>query len=115
MTGRMLRQPDNLKLLYKCSSLQRKVLLKSANSALVHAIWDCITNIIHQRIPITTKQKGVLAKKRNVLRALANSGTKTSKKKKLLIQHGCGILKTILVGCWTSLHHYGYHPWKKSF
>ena len=34
MTGRMLRQPDNLKLLYKCSSLQRKVLLKSANSAL---------------------------------------------------------------------------------
>ena len=92
----MLRQSDNLKLLHKCSPLQRQVLSKSANPALIHAIYDCITNIIHQRIPITAKQKGVLAKKKNVLRTLANSRTKTSRKKKVLIQHGGGILKTIL-------------------
>ena len=64
MTSRMLKQSDNLKLLHKGSPLQRKVLLKSANPALVHAICDCITNIIHQRIPIAAKQKGVLAKQK---------------------------------------------------
>ena len=96
MTSRMLKQSDNLKLLQKCSPLQRKVLSKSAYPALVHAICDCITNIIHQRIPITAKQKGVLAKKKSMLKTLANSRTKTSRKKKLLIQHGYGILKTIL-------------------
>ena len=96
MTSPMLKQSENLKLLHKCSPLQRKVLLKSANPALVHAICDCITNIIHQRIPITAQQKGVLAKKKNVLRTLANSRTKTSKKRKPSIQHGGDILKTIL-------------------
>ena len=96
MTSCMLKQSDNLKLLHKCLPLQRKVLLKSANPAFIHAICHCITSIIHQRIPITSKQKGVLAKKKNILRTLANIRTKTSRKKKLLIQHSGGILKTIL-------------------
>ena len=66
MSSRMLKQSDNFKLLHKCLPSQRKVLLKLANPALIHAIFDCITNIIHQRIPITAKQKGVLAKKKRV-------------------------------------------------
>ena len=56
-TSRMLKQSDNFKLLHKCSPSQTKVLLKSANPALTHAICDCITNINHQRIPITAEQK----------------------------------------------------------
>ena len=65
-TSRMLKLSDNLILLRKCSSLQRKFLLKSANPALIHAICDWNTNIIHQRIHITAKQKGVLAEKKRV-------------------------------------------------
>ena len=45
---------------------------------------------------MTAKQKRDLAKKKNVLRALSSSRTKTPRKKKLLIQHGGGILETIL-------------------
>ena len=52
--------------------------------------------ILFKRIQITAKQNGVLPmKKKNVLRTLENSRKKT-KKKKLLIQHGGGTLKTIL-------------------
>ena len=96
MTSRMLKQYDNFKLLHKCSPSQRNVLLKSTNPALIHAICDCITNIIHQKIPITAKQKRALAKKKSVLRTLSNSRTKTLWNKNLLIQHSGGILKTIL-------------------
>ena len=64
MTSRMLKQSNNFKLLHKCSPSQRKVWLKSANPALIHAICNCITNIIHQKIPILSKQKRDLLKKK---------------------------------------------------
>ena len=64
MTSGMLKQSNNFKLLHKWSPSQRKVMLKSSNPALIHAICDCITNIIHQKIPITAKQKRDLAKKK---------------------------------------------------
>ena len=96
MTSRILKQSDNFKLLYMCSTSQRKVLLKLANPALIYAICHFITYIINQKIPITTKQKRALAKKKSVLRTLSNSRTKTPRKKKLLNQHDGGILKTIL-------------------
>ena len=47
-------------------------------------------------MPIIAKQKGDLAKKKNVLRTLSSSRIKSPRKKKLLVQHGGGILKTIL-------------------
>ena len=76
--------------------LKQSVMLKSSNPASIHAICDCITNIIHQKIHVTARQKRDLAKKKNVLRTLSSSRTQTSRKKELLIQHGGGILKTIL-------------------
>ena len=79
MTSRMLKQSDNLKLLQKCSPLQRKVLSKSAYPALVHAICDCITNIIHQRIPITAQQKQVLAKKKKCVENISKQQNKNFK------------------------------------
>ena len=96
MTSRMLKQSNNFKLSHQCSPSQRKVLLKWANPALIHAICDYIANIIYEKVPITTKQKRDLAKKKKVSRTLSSSRTKTPRKKKLLIQHGGGILKTIL-------------------
>ena len=96
MTNRMLKHSEDLKLLHHCSPSQRKALLKTANPSLVHAICDCITNIIHERIPITSQQKSQLRKKKSVLRTLSKSRTPATRKKKLLVQHGGGILKTIL-------------------
>ena len=83
MTSRMLKQSDSVKLLHNCLASQRNVLLKSASPALIHAIYDCIFNIIQQKIPITAKQERSLAKKKNALRALSNSRTKTPRKNKL--------------------------------
>ena len=82
MTSRMLKQSDNLKLLHKGAPLQRKVLLKSANPALVHAICDCITNIIHQRIPIAAKQKGVLAKQKKHVESISKQQNKNFNEEK---------------------------------
>ena len=64
MTSRMLKQSNNFKLSHQCSPSQRKVLLKWANPALIHAICDYIANIIYEKVPITTKQKRDLAKKK---------------------------------------------------
>ena len=96
MTNRMLKNSEFLKLLHQCPPKQRIAILKTAKPSLINAVCDCITNIVHQKVPITSQQKGVLAKKKKVLRELSNSKTGTGRKKKLLVQHGNGILKTIL-------------------
>ena len=96
MTNRMLRNHSMLQLLNQCTPQQRTALLKTAKPDLIHALCDCIANVLHKNILITSQQKGVLAKKKNVLRELARKSTKTARKKKLLVQHGGGILKTIL-------------------
>lgn len=50
---------------------------------------DCIINIVHDRIPISRQQKGVLAKKKKKLKEASNKQIrKTPRKKKLLVQHG---------------------------
>lgn len=96
MTNRMLKHPHILKLLHKSQPHQRTALIKAAKPTEIHAICDCIKNILHQRVPISSQKKGVLAKKKNVLRELAHNKTSTGRKRKLLVQHGNGFLSTIL-------------------
>ena len=76
MTSRMLKQSDNVKLLHNCLASQRNVLSKSANPALIHAIYDCIFNIIHQKIPITAKPERGLAKKKKRVESIIKQQNK---------------------------------------
>ena len=115
MKSRMLKQSNNYTLLHKCSPSKRNFLVKQANPALIHAVSDCITNVIHQEISITAKQKRALAKKKSILRTFSNSRTKNPYKKKPLIQHCGGILKVILGTLLNALRHYEYYSSEKIF
>ena len=54
---------------------------------------NCITIIVHDKIPIMRQQKGILGKKKIILRELSS---KQTRKSKLLVQQDGNILKTIL-------------------
>ena len=85
-----------LQTLYRCSPKERATLLKVANPDLNHGMCDYITNIQHNNIPISWQQKGALQMKKRILRELFSKETETPRKKKLLVQHGGNIFKTIL-------------------
>lgn len=96
MTNRMIKNTEYLKLLKNCTPQQRTAILKTAHPELVHALCDCITNVIHKKVPVTVKQKKSLSSKKKVLRKLSHKRTGLKTKKRLLVQHGNGILTTIL-------------------
>ena len=81
---------------YRCPKKRRKEMLKSYGPAAINAICDCITNVVHGNIPISTQQKGKLRKKIPVLRELIHPKKSAAYKKKLILQHGEGFLSTIL-------------------
>jgi len=96
MTNRMIKNAQLLKVIHDCTPQQRTAILRTAHPELVHAICDCITNVVHNKVPVTTKQRNNLTPKKTVLRRLSNRKTAVKTKKKILVQHGNGILKTIL-------------------
>ena len=96
MTHRMRKNIHLLKALQECSTAEQKQLLKVAKPELVHAICDCIVNVVHGRVPINNYQKGKLRKKLGAVKKLCNNKTPASKKKKILVQHGSGFLQAIL-------------------
>ena len=93
MTSRMLKQSENVKLLYKCSPSQRKFLIKSSIPALIHAICDCITNIIHQKIPITAKhKKGLATKKKRIENIIKQQNQNPQETAILSVERSCVII-----------------------
>ena len=96
MTQRMKRQMPMLNALCHCKATEQKQIFKSAQPDLVKAICDCVTNVIHGRIPISHHQKRKIQHKKKVLRDLANPNKTTTAKKKLLVQHGSGIFSALL-------------------
>ena len=57
---------------YQCSPEERAALLKVAKPDLIHAVRNCITIIVHDKIPIMRQQKGILGKKKIILRELSS-------------------------------------------
>ena len=85
-----------LQAMHSCSKDDQKSLVKIAKPQLIHALCDCIVNVVHGRVPINNSQKNKLKKKIKVLKVLTNRKTPTVRKKKLLMQHGAGIFSAIL-------------------
>lgn len=96
MTKRIIKNLELIKALSRCSSVEKKQLLRTARPELVNAICDCVHNVLQGNVPISSRQKQKLKVKRNILRQLTNRKNKTPKRKRLLIQHGSGILSSIL-------------------
>ena len=85
---------DLLKLLSKCNSGMRKVILKKANKKLVLAICESVFNMLQGNLDINKSDLENLAKYKIIFRKLIKkSNLKT--KKKILVQHG-GFLQFLI-------------------
>ena len=96
MTQRMKKNYHMLHALNECSPEERKQLLRIARPDLVHAVCDCIVNVVHGKVPISNYKKCQLRKKVTVLKRLSSPKEPAAKIKRLFIQHGGGFLSAIL-------------------
>jgi len=97
MTQRINKNLHLLKALHQCSNKEtQKNILKTAKPELIHAICDCILNILKGNVSITKYQKKKLLLNKKVLRQLAQRKRNSTYRKKLLVQHGAGFLTSIL-------------------
>ena len=95
MSARLRRNFASLKVLQKAKIKQRKALLTNANTDLVLCIAEIVHNLLKGNVKVGSKQRSQLKRYKKVLRRLANKGTSTKLKKKLLIQQG-GFLSALL-------------------
>ena len=96
MAQRLRKNHDFLKLLVKCTPVQRKAILKVADDALVRTICECVLTVLKETVPFSKPAKKKLLPYKNSLTALAEKSTPLDKKKKLLVQYG-GNFKSILL------------------
>lgn len=96
MTKRIIKNFELIKALDQCNNVEKKQLLKTARPELVNAICDCIHNVLQGKVSISNQQKKKLKLKKKILRQLVDHKNKSSKRKRLLTQHGSGFLSSIL-------------------
>ena len=96
MAQRLRKNHDFLKLLVKCTPVQRKAILKAADDALVRTICECVFNVLKGTVPVSKPTKKKLLAHKKSLIALAEKSTPLHKKKKLLVQHGGKFLSVLL-------------------
>lgn len=89
-----LRKNSNyLRLLLKASPNQRRALIRTANKEQVSCLCEICLNILGGNIPVNVKK---IKKFKHTLRKLANSSTKNSTKKNLMLNQSGGFLTKIL-------------------
>ena len=96
MTKRVLKNLELLKTIHQCNTNEKHHFLKTAKPELVNAICDCVHNVLQGKVPLSKHHKQKLKAKKVLLRKLASRKTKTPTRKRLLNQHGGGILNSIL-------------------
>ena len=96
MTQRMKKNFPMLNAIYCCKGKEQKSILKNAKPELINAICDCVANVLYRKVELNDTQKRRLERKKKILRSLADPKRKTGSKKKLLVQHGSGILTGLL-------------------
>ena len=70
MTHRMKKHYNMLNAIHQCTLDERKQLLRAAKPELIHAICDCIVNMVYDKAPISNYNKCQLRKKVSVLKKL---------------------------------------------
>lgn len=95
---RLERNSDFLRCLLKGPGSKRCKLIKKCSPDQLKTICDICFNILEGNVPLKDKKKKQLAKFADTIRILGRKGrTPLTKKKKLLVQKGEGILTAILV------------------
>ena len=98
MTKRMKKNANTIKMLHSCSKKDQKRILEHAKPDLINAIFDCITNVVYGKVPISSQHKSQLRKKKKALKELTNPKFLTVCKRSLLVQHGGSIILKALGG-----------------
>ena len=83
MTSHMKKHYHMLHAINQCSPEESKQLLRVAKPELIHAICDCIVNVVYGKKPISSYKKSQLRKKISVLKRLSNSKEPVVKKKEV--------------------------------
>ena len=91
MTRRVLKNLELLKALNECSSIKKREVLTKVRPEVVNAVCDCIHNVLQGNIPISSKSKQKLQKKKAVLRKLTKRGTTAKERRMILTQKGGGL------------------------
>lgn len=85
-----------LKVLCHLNREQRKALLAKADTSLVKSLCECALNILSGNVALKTSEKARLKKHVKFLRRLANEKGSWSGKRKVIVQHGAGIIPYII-------------------
>ena len=88
--GRVHKHRDALSLVCRADPQWRKAIIQQAPKDFVDCISECCLNLLKGVVPLTPHQKGVLKRKKQHLRDLANRQVSVTEKKKIL-QTGKGL------------------------
>ena len=83
---RIGRQTPFLKLLYSCSSIQRKSLIQYVTNEQLAALSQIALNILRGNIPITRAYKKKLKQYKEVILSLASRRVSRSRQKEILFE-----------------------------
>lgn len=85
-----------LELLDKTKPLQQRALLITATPSQIHTICECVINVLHGTVPLTTANRNALIPYRNILYTLAEPTIPYADKKRFLVQEGGGFIDQLL-------------------
>lgn len=85
-----------LQLLINCHKKQRRAILQTLSERQLRVLSEIILNLLRGNIPISSKEKRKLFRKRRALYQLASKRVSSKDKKKILVQQGGGLLDTLL-------------------
>lgn len=95
-TERVEKNVDFLKILSKCKSNMRKVILTNADKDLINTICECVHNCLNGNIELNNEIKTKLKRHKNDLRNLVGRNKSLKIKKKILSQKGGAFLPLLL-------------------
>lgn len=87
---------DHLKVLVKSDKKLFRAILKDCDKNLIICLCECILNCLNGNIKLEPECIERLSKYKTTLRSLIRKHQSIKSKKKLLIQHGQGILPLVL-------------------
>ena len=95
MSKRLKKHADYLSVLCRCSTGERRALLKSARPDLIKAICEISHNTLQGNVKLKDRQRKKLQRHKNTLRRLADRSQSLIGKRRLLVQQG-GFLPALI-------------------
>ena len=97
MTKRIKKNINWLKALTALDDTEQNQVLIKAKPENVNALCDCIKNVLVGTIPLKSSIKTKIKTKKNILRRTTDKKVKVPERRRLLVQHGGGLISAILI------------------